>query len=92
MHARWKLIGEVSWYGRRRVLAEEPLNELFDEVPAEDGHQAGFVVDLYENAFEVLVLAHGHRAELHQEVPELESRSLRLNLDHFLRRVNRIDF
>lgn len=92
VHTRGKLVGEVGWYVRRGVLAEEALNEFFDEIPAEVRHQAGLVVNLYENSFEVLVLAHGHRTKLHQEVSELESRSLRLDLNHLLRGVYRIDF
>lgn len=72
---RWERVGEVRGNVARCVLAEKALQKLFDEVPAENGHQARPVVDLDEDSFEVLVLTHRDAAQFDEEVAKFKSRA-----------------
>lgn len=88
IHSLKVLIGDwlCNWLSEIRrnqagcMWTKKSLEKLFDQFPTDCWNEAGSIVTLNENSFEVLILAHRHTAELHEEVTELKSSSFRLNL------------
>lgn len=105
---RRKSIREVSWYVCRRMLTEKALQKFFNKIPTEDWNKTRSVINLYQNSFEILILAHCDTSEFDEKIAESKSGSFCFNLKkkvrrkskknkrfylyHFFRSVNWINF